>query len=245
MFKIDSNFPIPEIWKDIKDYEGYYQVSNQGRVKSLKRTITKCNGVKMPVHEKILINSMSEHGYHRVSFCVNSKKIDRLVHRLVLAAFIGESKLHVNHKNGVKTDNTLKNLEYCTQLENNNHQQTVLKNRKKYGAWFHKRYKKWRATLKITGIVNSHLGMFKDKDDAHQAFYNAYLKAYGVGPWEGEYREIKKERYGITLDKRDGRWQASLQINKKLHSLGRSACKEKAYQKFYDGHVKLRGFAPW
>ena len=96
-----------EIWKDIPNYEGMYQVSNLGRVKSLKRG--KQHFLKCWEHCS---------GYIHVGLSINFKRKTFKVHRLVMLAFVGESDLQVNHKNGIKADNRLENLEYCTRSEN-------------------------------------------------------------------------------------------------------------------------------
>ena len=99
-----------EIWKDVPGYEGHYQVSNLGRVKSFKRG-----------KERVLKPGFGANGYYHVVLYKGSECKINLVHRLVSLAFLGESKLDVNHKNGVKTDNRLENLEYCTKSENIQH----------------------------------------------------------------------------------------------------------------------------
>jgi hypothetical protein len=98
-----------EIWKDIPKYEGRYQVSNLGRVKSFR------NG-----KQKIL-RLFKTPRYLAVSFYPSGRRVTKKVHRLVMLAFVGPSNLQVNHINGIKTDNRLENLEYCTSIENNRH----------------------------------------------------------------------------------------------------------------------------
>jgi DNA-binding XRE family transcriptional regulator len=102
-----------EIWKDVPGYEGRYQVSNLGRVKSLNYNQTG--------KERIMKEVGNSSTYLRVGLCKYGKVKTNKIHRLVMLAFVGESDLQVNHKNGIKTDNRLKNLEYCTQLENIRH----------------------------------------------------------------------------------------------------------------------------
>jgi len=102
-----------EIWKDIPNYEGMYQVSNLGRVKSLNYNHTGKEGVLKPQSNK--------DGYYQVLLWEGGRRKTNKIHRLVMLAFLGESDLHVNHINGIKTDNRLENLEYCTRSENIQH----------------------------------------------------------------------------------------------------------------------------
>ena len=105
---------LNEIWKPIEGYEGLYEVSNLGRVKSLKRLHTK---------ERILSQFLNHRGYARVNLWKENKSRKYSVHRLVAEAFIPnpDSKPQVNHIDENKTNNSVENLEWCTQLENHNH----------------------------------------------------------------------------------------------------------------------------
>lgn len=94
-----------EVWKDIPCYEGLYQISNLGNIFIVKRN-------------KLLKGCNDKDGYRQISLSKNNKKKTLKVHRLVLSVFIGSSELCVNHKNGIKDDNRLENLEYCTHSEN-------------------------------------------------------------------------------------------------------------------------------
>lgn len=110
---------MQEIFKDIPGYEKRYQISNLGRVKSLAKQ--KGFGIGYLQEEKILKSGDNTWGYLQVTLFKNKKVKKCTIHRLVLLSFVGKSKLECNHKNGIKTDNRLKNLEYCTKSENHIH----------------------------------------------------------------------------------------------------------------------------
>lgn len=101
-----------EIWKDIIGYEGLYQVSNFGRVKSFKFG-----------KERILKPGTNKYGYLIVILCKNGKVKHFYVHRLVAEAFIPNPHNYpcVNHKDECKTNNNVNNLEWCTYTYNNNY----------------------------------------------------------------------------------------------------------------------------
>jgi hypothetical protein len=107
-----------EIWKDIVGYEGLYQVSNLGRVKSLPKMCGRSFR-----EERLLTVDLSNCGYNRVSLCKDNKLTKYGVHRLVATAFIENpcNLPQVNHLDGNKTNNNVCNLEWCTAKDNTNH----------------------------------------------------------------------------------------------------------------------------
>ena len=111
-----------EEWRDVAGYEGLYQVSSEGHVKSLERKVPKWDGERT-VKERILKPRTDHYGYLLVSLCAGGKSKTLKVHRLVCEAFHDnpENKLDVNHINENKTDNRACNLEWCTRRENVNH----------------------------------------------------------------------------------------------------------------------------
>lgn len=119
---------MQEIWKDIEGYEGLYQVSNLGRVKSMERYVINHSGVSYLIHEKIRKatekkDKNKKQGYMHIALYKNNKGKNYYVHRLVAEAFIEnpENKKTVNHINGNKHDNRVENLEWLTYSENNVH----------------------------------------------------------------------------------------------------------------------------
>lgn len=111
-----------EIWKDIPGYEGRYQVSNLGRVKSLAReTFTGVYMRQLP--ETVKIPQKHNNGnYRSVVLSKEGKKTTRLIHRLVAEAFIPnpDDKPEIDHKDGDPTNNNANNLRWVTHKENDN-----------------------------------------------------------------------------------------------------------------------------
>lgn len=106
-----------EIWKDIPGYEGEYQVSDKGHIKSLGRRVKLREGTTRFHKGRILKLILRHNGYYRVNLRGTTQK---LVHRLVLEAFVGlcPKGMECRHLNGIKTDNKLANLAWGTRNEN-------------------------------------------------------------------------------------------------------------------------------
>ena len=109
------------IWKDIEGYEGLYQVSDAGEVRSLDRITTGNRNRK--INGKVLAKLKTGTGYYRVDLCKNGKTKRHKVHRLVAKAFIENpnNKPFVNHIDNNPLNNNVSNLEWCTASENSLH----------------------------------------------------------------------------------------------------------------------------
>lgn len=114
-----------EIWKDISGWEGFYKISNMGRVKSLSRIVVNEMGVHNCLKEKVLKNTTGngKRGYWMVTLYRDKCRFAKKVHRILAQAFIPnpENKPQVNHKDGDKHNLTLSNLEWVTVSENVKH----------------------------------------------------------------------------------------------------------------------------
>lgn len=116
---------MKEIWKDIPGYETLYQASNLGNIKSIKREhyIPSLNKIIYVNNNKILKSAISKHGYKIVVLTRNKKRKTYKVHRLIAMTFIPKikNKTQVNHIDGNKQNNNVKNLEWCNNSENIKH----------------------------------------------------------------------------------------------------------------------------
>lgn len=113
---------MKEVWKDIDGYEGYYQVSNMGRVISFDRKV-KCRGNNYRIIPGRTLKAIHYAQYDSVGLWKNRTRKMMRIHRLVATAFMQNSlnKPHINHIDGNKLNNCASNLEWCTSSENNIH----------------------------------------------------------------------------------------------------------------------------
>ena len=166
-----------EIWKDIPNYEGLYQVSNLGNVKTLEKIVLRNDKYPFLSKEKVLKQNKSRYGYNLTTLRKNKKSKTFSTHKLVCMAFLNHNSssrfVVINHINRIRTDNRLENLEIITQRENCN-----FKNKKttsKYiGVYLRNDNKKWSAQITINGKQKT-LGSFVNEIDAHNAYQNALL----------------------------------------------------------------------
>ena len=116
-----------EIWKPIKGYEGYYEISNKGRVKTVMRKVYNPgvlgDGCYRTVPEKIRKPNIMK-GYHCVALIKDKHTKVYRIHRLVIEHFVGQApseEYQVNHIDGDKSNNCVENLEWVTPKENTHH----------------------------------------------------------------------------------------------------------------------------
>lgn len=168
----DEGQVCEEIWKDIPEYEGLYQVSNLGRVKSLERMVKGRIGLRIQ-NKRILSQIKINIGYLKITLHNQKKPKQLLTHQLVAIAFLnhvldGTNKIVVDHKDNDKLNNNLFNLQLITNRENSS------KDKKggtsKYvGVMWHKSKQKWESRIRCKGKL-LFLGLFIDEYEAHLAY---------------------------------------------------------------------------
>ena len=163
-----------EVWRDIPNYEGFYQVSNLGNVKSLDRIDIRGRKLK----GKLLKYSLATNGYFVVELNKNGKAKTITIHKLVSYAFLNHKpcgyKLVVNHIDINRQNNNLYNLEITTSRENTNRKH--IKSSSKYvGVSWNKKNRKWMSNIVING-KKKYLGLFTDEKEAAQAYQKELTK---------------------------------------------------------------------
>ena len=163
-----------EIWKDIPQYEGYYQVSNLGRVRGLDRVVSGRWGTHS-LKGKVMRLS-SDGRYLIITLRKLNKKRMFSVHSLVAMAFLGHvpnvrSGLVVDHIDEDKTNNSVNNLQVVTHRVNLSRRGG---SSEYVGVSWHKTKKKWGSSIRIDG-KGKHLGYFENEIEASEAYQN-YLK---------------------------------------------------------------------
>jgi len=162
-----------EVWKDVLDYEGKYMISNLGRVKSLKlRTIHR---------EIIMTNGIGTNGYSEIKLWgLDGKRKGHSIHRLIAKSFILNplDLPCVNHINGIKTDNRVENLEWCTHKENTNHGfKNGLISKRKSAMTKHDNLGK-KIINKDTGEIYKSLHECIEKLNLHKTYVSSMLTGY-------------------------------------------------------------------
>lgn len=202
-----------EVFLDIPGYEGLYQVSNLGRVKSLY------------FNRLFSENNVNNVGYKQANLRKNSKQKNFSVHKLVAITFLfhipdGTNKIVVNHKDQNKLNNNLYNLELISNRQNIVYSLLKKTPNKKIGISFHKKTNKWRSSI-IINKKNYHLGKFNDQNEASDR-YDEALFNFENGKFESYYKSLnltnnkkvnKFDLYGNFISAYDSMTEAALENN--------------------------------
>jgi len=256
-----------EEWRDIKGYEGLYQISNMGRVKSLERIIIRNNGSKLSIKEKIRKLSIGTTGYLHTSLTKKHAKL-RLVkiHQLMSVAFLkyelnGNNEFVTDHINNIKTDNRI-----CVKIYNNTYNNiafykivqlsnlqviTIRRNSSKdrkggtsiyTGVHFDRKCNKYASIIRVDGKKVS-LGYFDSEIDA-TITYNKALKLINEGfnhkRIKNEFRKnLRNEGRRVFYAKNIGKWSAGIRVDSDVISLGYFEKKEDAELRYKEALIML------
>lgn len=169
-----------EEWKDIEGYEGLYQVSNLGRVRSLDHYAS--NGRTMILYRgKVLSQNLGTNGYYSVQLCKNNIPKRREIHRLVAETFLKRTsgKDIVNHKDEVKTNNHVDNLEWCTPTYNTNYGDAISKRSERMKGRPNK--KKWvKVRCNETGVYYESVKHAAEATGVHRSAISMVLNGKRV-----------------------------------------------------------------
>ncbi|MFY0760210.1 NUMOD4 motif-containing HNH endonuclease [Metabacillus dongyingensis] len=172
-----------EMWKDVVGYQGIYEVSNLGEVRTHedKTSFSKRHGVDRKWKQRVLKQKVSKDKNCRVSLWKDGKEQTWLVHRLVAYAFLPkpEGKEYINHIDGNRLNNHVDNLEWCDHKENNNHafdnrliktgQELVLLNRETKEMHY------FRSQTKASAFLGKYHGFISAQLKKGQNEYNEYV----------------------------------------------------------------------
>lgn len=193
-----------EIWKDIPGYEGLYQASNLGMVRSLDRMVNGRKGFYRIIKGKILTPSINSFGYKRVRLYNNRISNMKFVHVLVWEAFNGPKPegMQVNHINEVKTDNRLENLNLMSPKENTNWGTGILRRSKKQKNGKKAKpviqydlegnfIKEWPSAREVKRVLgHSHIAeMASGKEIKHPDGHTYHIKQIGGYVWRYKEKE--------------------------------------------------------
>ena len=216
-----------EIWKDVPDYEGYYQASNLGRVRSLDRTVTYSNGYDRFYKGRVIKGSVNKEGYRQASFSFNGKSRNFKFSQIVAMAFLGhEPNGHnfvVDHINGDRSDDRLENLRVVTNRANST---TCFRSNEEsfssqyVGVNWNKERSKWKAQIYHDG-VHTHLGLYNTELEASNAYQSALSKIKDGSFNPDDYKREWTSKYkGVFFKKANNKWVAQIRANGKKKHLG-------------------------
>jgi hypothetical protein len=186
-------------WKDIPDFEGLYQVSDCGQVKSCERVVenSSTKSGKQTLKERILKPRLDKDGYHRVGLCKDGKMKDFYVHRLVALAFLdGDNSLTINHIDECKTNNHVSNLEYLTQGDN---VRAWIKNNPERRAEIDRKAQEASLKARSQKVLDTQTGETFPSIIAASRYMHENEGAKGPWVWDGRIRLGTQDRF-ITLN---------------------------------------------
>jgi hypothetical protein len=173
-----------ERWMDVLNFEGYYQVSNLGNVKSLKRIVFRRNNTPMTLGEKILRPGLSSKGYLCVNLSKNSSPRSYPIHHLVWDHFGDRPRTkndRIDHDDNIKIHNWISNLKLISNRQNLSKGHLLLEKTSRYtGVCWNKKEEKWQVQLWENGTLY-YLGRFHNEEVAAQIYQTELAKHIASG----------------------------------------------------------------
>ena len=219
----DNGIENTEIWKDLPDYEGYYQVSDLGRVKSLSRLIIRKNfksieNVKCTITDRILRQIIGSHNYFKVKLYKDCKVKTFQIHVLVAISFLnhrpdGTHKIVVDHKINIRDDNRLSNLQLITQRKNTSKDKKN-KSSKYTGVYFDKKRLKWESRINVLN-KKIYLGRFDTEEEASEYYENAVKSINENKEIVSKIKNKSSIYKNVYFDKRSGRFNFFIDFKEK------------------------------
>lgn len=169
-----------EQWRPVRGYQGFYEVSDLGRVRSVDRVVgQRPNGPRL-VRGRVLSPATDSGGYQGVALCKYGTQRTERVHRLVIEAFAGAAPgMVTDHINGDRTDNRLANLRAATSSQNGMNKGLLAHSTTGFkGVTFYHRDRNWRAYIKVDRRQR-HLGYYADAESAARAYDDAARELHG------------------------------------------------------------------
>lgn len=226
-----------EIWRDVPDYDGYYEVSNLGRVRSLDRWVFFKDGRKRFYKGRIIESNFNKGGYKKLNLSKDSKVQTFLIHQLVAIVFLDHEPnghtLVCDHIDGDRANNNVENLQIVTQRQNLStcYRANESSFSSKYvGVTFNKAENKWRAGIRHKG-KNNFLGQYKNEEKASKAYKKALDEINDNTFNPEDYRASFTSKFkGVSFHKATQKWQATPFINGKRTYLGVHPTEDEAHQ---------------
>lgn len=238
---------MEEVWRDIPKYEGYYQASNLGRVKSLPRKAF--NGkVWHPIKGKVLKQGMSTSVYPQIMLYINGVRNSISVHQLVAFAFLDHKPdttgLVVDHIDGNRKNNNLSNLRVVSHWDNLSicHRARENSFSSKYLGVTKTGKNSWSVSIQHNGIPCK-IGTFKDEYEGHLVYMMARDEIKNGTFNADEYKERYKQKYtskykGVHVNKYKT-WVAKITLNSKEYYLGSFKTELLAHQAYIQAKSEI------
>lgn len=237
---------IKEEWRDIPNYEGYYQASNLGRVRSLDRVVNDLRGFEKCIKGGLLAADNSGR-YRRTQLYTNGISRRFTFSQLVAMTFLGHipcgNKKVVDHINGDTHDDRVENLRIVTSRENNSicfRSNDDSFSSKHIGVSWNKKRGKWVSQINYKGSV-VYLGLFTCELEASDAYQLALSKIEDKSFNKKDYNPKRTSEYkGVSFNTADKKWRADITINGKRQYLGYFPTELQAHQAYKDKYEKIK-----